>query len=109
MEKIRQLITTYKAMLFINHYKKRGQAQATPRVLRLRLVAADRAAGRREKALSRKESDVQRSGHFHLGAAGASGVAALVGTPFDSRAQGANAIAIDSDDIAGGVRGPGGP
>jgi hypothetical protein len=52
---------------------------------------------------------VQRSGHFHLGTAAALGVTALVGTPFDARAQGANAIAVDSDDIGGVVRGTGGP
>jgi hypothetical protein len=52
---------------------------------------------------------VQRSGHFHRGPAAALGVAALVGEPFDARAQGANAIALDSDDIGGGARGLSGP
>ena len=35
--------------------------------------------------------------------------ALLAVTPSDARAQGANAVAIDSDDIRGVVRGPGGP
>jgi hypothetical protein len=52
---------------------------------------------------------MQRRGHFYLGTATAVGVAALVATPFGSRAQGASAVAIDSDDIGGVVRGPGGP
>ena len=41
---------------------------------------------------------MQRSGHFYLGTAAAVGVATLVATPFDARAQGASAVAIDSDD-----------
>jgi hypothetical protein len=52
---------------------------------------------------------MQRSGHFYLGTATAVGVAAPVATPFDARAQGASAVAIDSDDIGGVVWGPGGP
>jgi hypothetical protein len=52
---------------------------------------------------------MQRSRHFYLGTAAAVGVATLVATPFDARAQGASAVAIDSDDIGGVVRGPGGP
>jgi hypothetical protein len=52
---------------------------------------------------------MKRTGHFYLGTAAAVGVAALVATPFDAQAQGANAVAIDNDDIGGIVRGPGGP
>ena len=52
---------------------------------------------------------MKRTGHFYLGTAAAVGVAALVATPFDAQAQGANAVAIDNDDIGGMVRGPGGP
>jgi hypothetical protein len=58
---------------------------------------------------SPEESDMQRSGRFCVGTAAAVGVATLVATPFDVRAQGASAVAIDSDDIGGVVRGPGGP
>jgi hypothetical protein len=50
---------------------------------------------------------MKRTGHFYLGTAAA--VAALVATPFDAQAQGANNVAIDNDDIGGVVRGPGGP
>ena len=52
---------------------------------------------------------MKRTGHFYLGHAAAVGVAALVAAPFDAHAQGANAVAIDTDDIGGVVRGPGGP
>src|SRR5260370_32331511 len=51
---------------------------------------------------------MKRTGHFYLGTAAAVGVAALVATPFDAQAQGANAVAIDNDDIGGMVGGPGG-
>jgi hypothetical protein len=62
-----------------------------------------------ERARSLEESDMKRTGHFYLGTAAAVGVAALVATPFDTRAQNAGAVAVDSDDIGGVVRGPGGP
>jgi hypothetical protein len=52
---------------------------------------------------------MQRSGHLDFSAVVALGFATLVATPFDARAQEANAVAIDSDDIGGVVRGPGGP
>jgi hypothetical protein len=52
---------------------------------------------------------MHRSGHFYLGTATAVGVAAPVATSFDASAQRASAVAIDSDDISGVVRGPGGP
>src|ERR1700729_4040504 len=52
---------------------------------------------------------MKRTGHFYLGTAAAVGVAALTSTSFDTRAQDRNAIAIDSDDIGGVVRGPSGP
>jgi hypothetical protein len=52
---------------------------------------------------------MKRTGHFYLGTAAAVGVAALVATPFDAQAQGANNVAIDNEDIGGVVRGPGGP
>jgi hypothetical protein len=51
---------------------------------------------------------MKHSGRFYLSTAALVGVA-LVATPYGSRAQEANAVAIDSDDIGGVVRGPGGP
>jgi hypothetical protein len=51
---------------------------------------------------------MKRTGHFYLSHAAAVGLAALV-TPPLAHAQGANAVAIDSNDIGGVVRGPGGP
>jgi hypothetical protein len=52
---------------------------------------------------------MKRTGHFYLGTAAAVGVMALTATPFGARAQNANAVAIDNDDIGGVVRGSSGP
>jgi hypothetical protein len=53
-----------------------------------------------ERARSLEESDMKQTGHFYLGHAAAVGVAALITAPL-AHAQGANVVAIDTDDIGG--------